>query len=40
MLRTPVALLLATTAAASCVTDKDCPSSYCVNDDTKSAPYS
>lgn len=40
MLRTTVALLLAATAAASCVTDKDCPSSYCVNDDTKSAPYS
>jgi hypothetical protein len=40
MLRLTLSLLLAGSAAAACATDKDCPSSYCVNDKTKSAPYS
>merc|ERR1719240_2290611 len=39
-LRAATVLLVAAVAQASCVTDQDCPSSYCVNDKTKSAPYS
>merc|ERR1719240_2102943 len=38
-LRAATVLLVAAVAQASCVTDKDCPSSYCVNDKTKSKPY-
>ncbi len=36
-----LALLLATAVAAtaSCETDSDCPSSYCQNDPSKTAPY-
>lgn len=36
---TAVVLCAAVGATASCRTDADCPSSYCVNDKTKSPPY-